>query len=236
LKKTGEPRQNMTDLSKFVDKLGEDLVNCKLNCEGIDKRVPPRCFFLENRNHKNRLDCIIVGQNPGLASEREKEEYRKHKTYTTIKNYAIEYFIGERPQPYYKRARRFAKELGWGESILWTELCKCQSGLETINGKKKKKQVPLQTFRNCIKNFLEKELKNFPGTPIIALGHEAFVAVSYRFPNRFVIGIPHPRGARGKKFLSLFKNDKLQRKLKDKYKKRIVEAKRDECIRIFPES
>jgi len=224
----------MNKTSIFVDELGDVLVKCELNCKGIDRSVPPRCFFLENPKEKDKLDCIIIGQNPGLASDKEKEEYGKCRTYSAIKKYAIEQFVGGHPHPYYKRAGRFAQELSWGESILWTELCKCQSSLDRKRGKKK--PVPLQTFRTCIKNFLEKELENFPNTPIITLGDEAFVAVSYRFPHRFVIGIPHPTGARGTKFLNLFENGNIDGKLKNKYRKKIAEAKRDECVRVFPES
>lgn len=225
----------MNDISEYVDELGEELVRCRLSCRGIDKSVPPRCFFLENPKSKRKLSCIIIGQNPGLASARERKEYEKNRTYSTIKNYAIKHFIGENPHQYYKRARRFAQELDMGKCILWTELCKCQSALEEMDGRRKR-PVPLQTFRVCIKNFLEKELKKFQDTPLIALGDQAFMAVSYRFPNRFVIGIPHPTGARGMKFFNLFENGDVNGKLKTKYKTQVAEAKEGECVRIFPKT
>jgi hypothetical protein len=229
-------KMGMTDLSEFVDKLGEKLVDCKPRCAGIDKNVPPRGLYPENPEHRNKFDCIIVGQNPGSANRKEKEEYKKHKTYSATKICAQNSIEQPNPIRYYKWAKKFAEQLGWGESILWTEICKCQSIIETTKGKKRKKQIPLQTFRTCIKKFLEKELAKFPDTPIIALGQEAFVAVSYRFPDRFVVGVPHPKGARGKKFLSLFENDRLEN-LKDNYKKEILQAKRiNACIRVFPKA
>jgi len=53
--------------------------------------------------------------------------------------------------------------------------------------------------------------------PIVAVGFEAYKALSYRFPTRIVIGIPHPM-ARGQEFKELFISKDEQDHLLPKFK------------------
>ena len=221
------------------------MVKCH-RCNDVDhKTAPPRCLFLDVTNHKNGLDCVIVGMNPGKASKEEEKRYREHekRTYKNVRSVMESSIRGTGAVPYYKRARSLVRKLGWS-SILWTEICKCQCKREKkeVDGKRRKVSTPpsLQTFRTCIANFLEKELdcEETQNMPIVALGNAAFTAVAYRFPSRCVIGVPHPSGSRGRKFSSLFENDDAKKGgLRKKYRLKILDSiRKRECVRIFPDT
>jgi hypothetical protein len=219
-------------VTKWVDRHGQSIVSCKLNCEGIrnepEKGIVPRCFYSEI---KKEPDCIIVGINPGISNEREREHYKKsYKDNKRVKYDDVKEFFEKnlKKLKYFKSLRRFAEEIGFGRSILWTELCKCEN-------KRKGKKPPLQTFRTCMKKFFQKELKKFPKAPIITAGDQTFQALCYMFPDRFIVGVPHPKGSYAT-FDRLFKKGKL--KLKTKYKKMAKRTKDKQdnpnCVRIFP--
>lgn len=59
------------DLSAKIKTIGEDLVNCNLNCAGIrlDRKngVLPRCLILEKTETGSEKGCVIVGINPGIS-------------------------------------------------------------------------------------------------------------------------------------------------------------------------
>lgn len=180
-----------------IEQIGEQLVDCDQKCEGIinDKKrgVIPRCLYLEERAGKNKV--IIIGINPGRCNnKRGKKErqyymraYRKNKlSYKTIK----EYWGNIRKRKYYENLYDLAKKLGYTGAILWTELVKCE--LE-----KGKKDIPMQTMRKCINNWLTKEIKEFGPAPIIAVGNQVFQFCALRFPERTVIKVPHPTGSYG---------------------------------------
>jgi hypothetical protein len=85
-------------------------------------------------------------------------------------------------------------------------LVKCQNETNQL--------PPLQTFRNCTRNFLNAELRVLPKEwPVIAVGKEAYKALSYIYPERIIIGVPHPTGSYGH-FYKLFNNGKLLQKYK----------------------
>jgi hypothetical protein len=175
-----------------INHLGEKLVKCNLNCAGINnnhrKGVIPRCLFLEKRNGKN--NCIIVGLNPGKSSKKERSFYIKNGiSFNSLK----EYFDNNiKNLPYYKRTRELITKLGFNGDILWTELIKCECLKDkNIN------DVPIQTFRCCINNFLKKEIDVFNENAIFALGNESFKFFALSFPNNFIIGLPHPTGSYG---------------------------------------
>jgi DNA polymerase len=217
-----------------IDKIGQLLVSCSRNCEGIrnepENGVVPRGFYFENPENLKEPDCIIVGVNPGISKKREREYYirafyeKRKITYNDVKQYFNDKVSKLR---YYKRLREFAREIGFGRAILWTELCKCENKI-------KKEVPPLQTFRICVKNFLQRELKLFPKAPIIGIGNQTFQALSYMFPDRFIVGVPHPTGSYGN-FAQLFDE---KGKLKEKYRKiaKIVEDRHGDpnCVKIFP--
>lgn len=206
-----------------IDDIGEKIVSCRLKCEGIrneeENYIIPRCFYFEDPDNLGKPDCIIIGTNPGHASPEEIDYYKNHGiSYKTVKDF----FRNEmNEQGYYKLLRDFAKEIGFGKAILWTELCKCES-LD-------KKHPPFKTLRTCIKKFLRDELEQFPGVPIIAAGKTAFEILGYMCFDRAVIGVPHPSPRNRKNFNSLFENGKL----KDEYRKKISLEKGD-ISDLFP--
>ena len=69
---------------------------------------------------------------------------------------------------------------------------------------------PLETFRTCTMTYLSRELRLVPPDwPLIAVSREAYKALAYLYPNRVVIGIPHPTASRGQ-FWSLFAKGQLR--------------------------
>lgn len=194
-------------ISEQIDKLGEKLAHCEKKCLGIKndplKGILPRCLMLEITKRDESITSIIVGINPGQSKQREREYFiREGANYSTWKKY---WETKIKKLSYYEKLRKFITQLGYKEGILWTELVKCQN-------EEKCKEPPLQTFRVCIKNYLERELESVPNEiPIIAVGNKVFEALSYRFPNRLIIGVPHPTGSYGN-FRKLFeKNGKIKK-------------------------
>ncbi len=189
-----------------IAKIGEELVHCKKGCLGIKNNpqqgIVPRMLILEAKEGEP-ITSIIIGINPGQADEDEREWYRREgANYEAMKKY---WETRIKSMRYYKGLRTLIRQLDYKSGILWTELLKCEN-------EEKYKEPPLQTFRICIKNYLERELKMIPHEiPIIAVGNKVFEALSYRFPNRLVIGVPHPTGSYGN-FRKLFgKNWKIQK-------------------------
>jgi len=88
--------------------------------------------------------------------------------------------------------------------------------------------LPVQTIRNCVNEYLLKEIEKAPKNwPIIANGKAAFYVSIYLFLDRTVIGIPHASGwsSRGD-FAKLINSDtkladikKLLRESKEKKSK-----------------
>lgn len=116
---------------------------------------------------------------------------------------------------YYTWLKRIPDNLGLRGPILWTELVKCTS-------KVKGTLPPLETFRICISNFLSKELESVPRSwPLIAAGKYVYQALAFRFPNRIVIGVPHPTGSYGhfQKLFSKLNNKKMLKVFKPELRK-----------------
>jgi len=213
-----------------IARIGKELVCCKKRCRGIKNRpregILPRCLILETTKQEEPITSIIVGINPGQSKQKEREWFvREGANYDA----EIEYWNAKaRKLSYHRRLRDLTKQLGYKRGILWTELVKCES-------EEKGREPPLQTFRVCIKNYLERELKLVSNkVPIIAVGNKAFEALSYRFPDRLIIGVPHPTGSRGN-FRKLF-GKKL--KIKMRFLKLAKETKDKEgnwnSIKLFP--
>jgi hypothetical protein len=198
-----------------LERLGERLVVCNYpGCKGnvrnqnIDKDksgIVPRCLIWEDRDRPGR-GCIVVGINPGHAEGPEQDAMRADASYKGVKTFWDKHI---KIKSYYKWPSKVVRELGFDGPILWTELAKC----ETIN--KEMKVLPLQTFRNCMKQHLE-EIELFSEYQIVTLGDLVFDAISYRFPNRSVIGIPHPKSYG--QFHKLFENGKTSNPVKKEYK------------------
>lgn len=195
----------MANNEQNINKIGQKLVKCNFQCEGIvndpKSGIMPRCLIYE-KIRENSPGAIVIGINPGKCGDYEKEFYLKNgcnydsllKTWNKkIKDVA-----------YYKKGRKLVMELGFTGDILWSDLAKCECSGK--NG-----DVPIQTLRVCIDKYLEKEIKILPKNfTIIAFGNVAFNFCSLRFPDRFVLGLPHPTGAWGKynNLLSNIKKDK----------------------------
>lgn len=195
----------MNSISKKIENIGKKLVKCSINCNGITNKpnlgVIPRCLFYEDKNRTESKGCVVVGINPGksIKNKTELNFYKKNGiSYSTICNFWIEH--GNK-YGYYSYLRDFIKCAGYTGPILWTELAKCETD-------KNLKFPPLQTFRICTSKYLNKELKLIPSDwPLLAVGREAHKALSYLYPKRQVIGIPHPTSSRGH-FSKLFTNKK----------------------------
>ena len=214
----------------MIEELGNRLVNCRPTtpCEDVvndpESGKIPRCLVLEERSGAEGV--IIIGINPGQAEPIERERYMNERSYASVRSYWKENSDRWR---YYKGLRIVADSLGYTGPILWTELVKCES-------EKKGRRISPQTMRSCIRQYLEKELAIFKSYPIIAVGNQAFDYCSLRFPDKLVIGIPHPTGSFGT-FYKLFCTHSKKKKLEDKYI-RIVEKKRRSmpkpAIKLFP--
>lgn len=174
---------------------GERMVNCALNCHGVSN-VPvegkiPRCLYIENEKGNLETGCIIVGLNPG-QSNKDNSENQTYITqgisYKAIENHWLTFGLHHQ---YYKKLKKLVLSLGYDGPILWTELVKCESGVNT-------KVLPLSTMRKCVNEYLLDELNNTPSDwPIFAVGKEAYKALAYIYPDRTIIGVPHSTGSFG---------------------------------------
>ena len=190
----------MKKIESIINEIGKKMVECSEGCKGIinDKKegIIPRCLFYQNK--PGNEGCVIVGINPGRSAnnETEKNAYLKGGcSYQSTVDYWRNNLIEK--EKYYKYLSKFLNCLKYKGPVLWTELVKCENPEGTII-------PPLQTFRNCANKYLAEELKCIPTNwPIIAVGREAHKAISYMFPKRAVLGIPHPTSSRGH-FAKLF--------------------------------
>jgi len=222
----------MSELSRKIAKIGCKMVHCQLHCKGItnirsdDTKIFPRCLYLEPSDAES-VDCVIVGINPGPLKLNGKEQDYYRKVGAEYQD-TVEYFNKHPDGPYYKPLRRLATELGF-KSILWTELCKCETDKDQGG------EVPVQTFRTCIRKYLKWELKAVgPDIPLIGVSDKVYRALSYRFPNRRVIGVPHPTGSRPHTKGSLSQWNDLMKNYIEKAKAAINSTKAHECVRVFP--
>lgn len=202
----------MGDLISKIQNIGARLVECEQECDGIlrdrDRGILPRCLFLEDKDRENSTGAAIVGINPGWAGKREEKFYKDHGcTYDSICKFWEESDEFKKIN-YYRYLRDLVSCLGFRGSILWTELVKCQNKI-------KNRLPPPQTFRNCTRIYLNKELKEIDNSwPLIAVGREAYKALAYLYPDRSLIGVPHPN-SRGQ-FHSLFNKGSKRQMLSKK--------------------
>jgi hypothetical protein len=162
----------------------------------------PRCLYYEDGEKNNRDGCVIVGLNPGKPRDPEKAHYRNNKKKLAEGNYepVLGWWQEEGPKRnqgskgrYYEQARGLARGLGRKGPIIWTELVKW--GFHEKKGK-----FRMQTIRDHVRSFLKEEIKIAPRSwPLIALGRRAFEVLAFVFPDRKIIGVPHPTGRYAKK-------------------------------------
>jgi len=196
------------------------MVRCHLNCGGInnnpEKGIIPRGLVLEKREGK--CSCIVIGLNPGKCNATEREFYLENGiNFDSI----LSYFDGHlKNLRYFTKTRDLITFLGFGGDILWTELVKCEClGQNGI--------IPVQTLRVCIDNYLRKEIDSFNTPTIFPLGNNAFDFCSLRFPNHFIVGLPHPTGSYGH-------FDRLKKKVESNTKKYadVISRKEDDAGNI----
>lgn len=189
--------------------IGEDVVACKNYCDGVnlnqDAGIIPRCLIFEEegRNDKQK-GVVIVGMNPGKSKDFERNYYLTNGiSYQSVLNCWNQRFSNHK---YYKCLRHIADELGFSGPILWTEIVKCESN-DYVS------PTP-ETYSICANQYIKSELVVVPvDWPIIAAGLEAYNQAKSYFPERVIIGVPHPTGSRI--FQKLFY---LDNKLKEVFK------------------
>lgn len=219
----------METLEKKLLQLGNKLVTCNLKCVGINnnpkKGIIPRCLYFERLGRNEENGCVIVGINPGRGTNNDNERqcYLQNQiTYNTIINF---WNNQGKNHLYYKYLRDFVDCVGYNGPILWTELVKCENNTNIDF-------PPLQTFRTCTHKYLTNELNLVPDTwPIIAVGREAHKALSYLYPTKSVLGVPHPTSSRGN-FAKLF-FDKNRKKFKKNVQKSIDEFLKSNGIELW---
>jgi hypothetical protein len=188
------------------------MVACTSPCAGIhrDQAIGslPRCLVLEERSGGG--GCAVVGINPGRASERERAFYvERGCSYESVVEFWRE--VNGYSHPYYARLRKLIDALGIAGPILWTELAKCENAPGTAG------LPPLQTLRRCAGLYLSREIALLAAdAPLLGVGAEAFKACAYLYPDRTVIGVPHPTGSRGH-FSRLFANGVIVPGVREQY-------------------
>jgi hypothetical protein len=179
----------MNELISKIAEIGRRMAACASKCEGIRRDpahgIPPRCLILESDARAASGGCTVIGINPENAEPDEVAFYKEHgASYDVLLNFWSSY-IGY-IHPYYTQVRKFLDQVGLTGPILWTELAKYEGTT------KSQKVPPLATLRHCADKFMLEELDLIPQWPLIALGREAYKALSYMFPRRTIIGLPHP--------------------------------------------
>lgn len=187
----------------------------------LENGYVPRCLIYEeeSRSSSNK-GSVMVGINPGNSSKQERNFYiKQNSTYEAT----LEYWKNNlTDHKYYKQGRSLINDFGRSGPILWTELVKCESR----NGVNK---LLVQTIRDSIHRFLFKELKVIPKDwPLIASGQRVFEILSYSFPERTVIGIPHITGSYGH-FHKLKKDERAKSQIDELIKKGNPVATRYKC-------
>ena len=191
-------------IKNAIEKIGEALIHDKnyknypdLVCDQSKGIIPRGLIFEDDDRDLNAVGSVIVGLNPGTAKEDERLYYKELYDKGELKYQEfINFWKGKfRNWKYHNRLRSVSDKLGLRGPILWTELVKCQS--------KKQGILRVQTVRDDIHKYLLKEIANIPESwPLIAGGDKAYEILSYSFPNRLVIGVPHPTGTYGDHWLN----------------------------------
>ena len=170
--------------------------------------IPKGPIFEYEGRDLDGMGSIIVGLNPGPSGKGKGERNKFEKlfnqkgelSYKDYLNYWEKYISNK--HDYFKKLRNLADELELRGPILWTNLVKCES--------KKRGVLSVQTIRGDIYKYLFKEISIIPsGTLLIGAGEEAYKILSYRFPNRLVIGVPHP-SSWGRNWLNNTNNEKIR--------------------------
>ena len=202
---------SINKIGQDIYAIGQSMVKCSDNCETIcndpENGALPRCLFFDERNKDIKNGCVIVGINPGKSAKFSKERnfyLDRNNTYDS----QLELWFTTKKAKYYQFLEDFAMAAGWNGPILWTELVKCECSEDSIS-------PSLQTSRICTKKYLSEELDVIPKDwPLFAVGRETHKALAYLYPERSVLGVPHPTSSRGQ-FANLFSDTKRKVFTKD---------------------
>lgn len=205
----------MTKYQKIKDginEIGETLVkdqNYKnypdLVCDQSKGIIPRGLIYEDEGRELNATGSVIVGLNPGQSKKDERAYFKKAFDENRLKYQThVDFWNGKyRTWKYHNRLRSVSDKLGLRGPILWTELVKCES--------KVKGRLRVQTVRDDIHKYLLKEIFIIPESwPLIGAGEEAYKILSYSFPNRLVIGVPHPTGTYGDHWLNHINSKKIR--------------------------
>jgi len=202
------------NLSKSIEKIGNDMVRCDKDCCGIrleyENGIIPHCLVLDERESDlNSKGCAVIGLNPGPENDNERVYYKENGlSYQSTVDYCWKSY-GVSKKGHYGMLRTLVRDIGINGPILWSDVVKCQ--------KWKKDNIPTDTIRYCSARFLKQELALLPSEwLLIAVGKEAFNLLIFHCLERKVMGVPNPGGSHGL-FRWLFDNNKLR----DKYKNEI---------------
>jgi hypothetical protein len=199
-------RVKVMELSYLIAQIGERIVNCNHICAGVThdqpKGLPPRGLYLEEGFGPSGV--IVCGMNPGNAPPHEIEFFKsKGTSYSSLYECWKSRFMNI---PYFSRMRKLVRALGYDGPILWTNVAKCE---KRDDSERMSFDLYPHTFRFCASTYMAEEIKNVPDSWLLmANGKDAFVALSYLFPNRKLIGVPHSTGAYPQ-FSKLWLNEKL---------------------------
>jgi hypothetical protein len=204
---------NTLKTGDYIKKIGEELICDKdyLNYPDLlydpENGILPRYLVYYDYNRKeDGVGCVIVGLNPGQSDEKEHRFYIDNGA--SYEN-SLRYWK-DRIQnlPYYVRLRNIANEFGFLGPILWTELVKCENST-------KGKNLCVETIRDDINKYLFREIDVISEEwPLIGVGRRAYEILSYSFPKRFIIGLPHVTGSYGG-YYKLFNNGKIKGEISD---------------------
>jgi hypothetical protein len=181
-------------ISAHIRTIGEEMLASHPDYPetALDKSagIIPRCLiFEENERDAAQRGSVVVGINPGFSDPPERAYYvRRGCTYQATVDYWNAKVKGVR---YYSMLASFINAAGLTGSVLWTELVHCEL-------RDKAARLGIPTIRDSINRYLFRELEVIPTPwPLIAVGKDVFPILAYRFPERQVIGIPHPTGSFG---------------------------------------
>ena len=182
-------------LDKLVRMIAEQMACCKQECEGVnwDKNLGyiPRVPLADIKGCGNGPGMVIVGMHPARTSYNERKlNFRKVFSENNFQEKRgaqllaqVRYFGQIR-----ELIRPLVERLGFDGPILWTEMVKCET--------KAGQDMPMQTRRICSALYFLEEMKAIPKEwPLVAVGQKVFDALCYLFPERPIVGIPHPRAS-----------------------------------------